>query len=84
MKQAEIDRIATRFVSNMVYSQDDISNQAKLIGNLEVNGLSYRLLDELPEHFRKIRPSDVQRVAQYYFVKNNLSTLYLSPVKKAS
>ena len=84
VKQAEIDRIATRFVSNMVYSQDDISNQAKLIGNLEVNGLSYRLLDELPEHFRKIRPSDVQRVAQYYFVKNNLSTLYLSPVKKVS
>ena len=84
VKQAEIDRIATRFVSNMVYSQDDISNQAKLIGNLEVNGLSYRLLDELPEHFRNIRPSDVQRVAQHYFVKNNLSTLYLSPAKKAS
>lgn len=75
----EITRISAKFISNLIFNQDDIAGQAKMIGNLEVNGLNYRLMDELPKHYENVSPQDIQRVANVYFVKDNLSTLYLSP-----
>ena len=83
IKPEEVERVTARFVSNLVYSQDDIAGQAKMIGNLEINGLSFRLMDELPKHFETVTPQDIQRVANIYFTRDNLSTLYLSPENKA-
>ncbi|NNG75939.1 insulinase family protein [Acinetobacter sp. ANC 4277] len=83
IKPEEVERVTAKFVSNLVYSQDDIAGQAKMIGNLEINGLSFRLMDELPKHFETVTPQDIQRVANIYFTRDNLSTLYLSPENKA-
>ena len=83
IKPEEVERVTAKFVSNLVYSQDDIAGQAKMIGNLEINGLSFRLMDELPKHFETVTPQDIQRVANIYFSRDNLSTLYLSPENKA-
>ncbi|WP_312087886.1 M16 family metallopeptidase [Acinetobacter variabilis] len=82
ISEYELARISTRFISNLIYSQDSLSGQAKMIGNLEVNGLSYRLMDELPQHYDSVRVEDIQRVANAYFVRENLSTLYLLPEQK--
>ncbi|WP_392388442.1 M16 family metallopeptidase [Acinetobacter variabilis] len=82
ISEYELARISTRFISNLIYSQDSLSGQAKMIGNLEVNGLSYRLMDELPQHYDSVRAEDIQRVANAYFVRENLSTLYLLPEQK--
>lgn len=79
----ELERITTRFVSNLIYNQDSIAGQAKMIGNLEVNGLSYRLMDELPKYYENVSISNIQRVANSYFIRENLSTLYLAPETKA-
>ncbi|MEQ1446041.1 pitrilysin family protein [Acinetobacter schindleri] len=79
----ELERITTRFVSNLIYNQDSIAGQAKMIGNLEVNGLSYRLMDELPKYYENVSMSDIQRVANSYFIRENLSTLYLAPETKS-
>jgi zinc protease len=79
----ELERITTRFVSNLIYNQDSIAGQTKMIGNLEVNGLSYRLIDELPKYYENVSMSDIQRVANTYFIRKNLSTLYLAPETKA-
>ena len=79
VNQTELDRVKNNFVSNLIYSQDDIGGQANMIGNLEVNGLSFRLMDELPKHYDKVTPQDLQRIANIYFVKANLSSLYLMP-----
>ncbi|OTG77597.1 peptidase M16 [Acinetobacter terrae] len=83
IKPEEVERVTAKFVSNLVYSQDDIAGQAKMIGNLEINGLSFRLMDELPKYFETVTPKDIQRVANIYFTRDNLSTLYLSPENKA-
>ena len=83
IKPEEVERVTAKFVSNLVYSQDDIAGQTKMIGNLEINGLSFRLMDELPKHFETVTPQDIQRVANVYFSRDNLSTLYLSPENKA-
>ncbi|WP_404798940.1 M16 family metallopeptidase [Acinetobacter thermotolerans] len=79
----EVQRIITRFVSNLIYNQDNIASQAKTMGNLEVNDLSYRLMDELPRHYENVSAEEIQRVATHYFVRDNLSTLYLMPEAKA-
>ena len=79
----EVERVTAKYVSNLIYSQDDIAGQARMIGNLEINGLSFRLIDELPKHFETVTPQDIQRVANAYFSRDNLSTLYLSPENKA-
>nr|WP_228257221.1 pitrilysin family protein [Acinetobacter sp. WCHAc060025] len=79
VNQNELDRVKNNFVSNLIYSQDDIAGQANMIGNLEVNGLSFRLIDELPKHYDKVTPQDLLRIANIYFVKDNLSSLYLLP-----
>ncbi len=55
-----------------------------MIGNLEVNGLSYRLMDELPKHFENVTPEDIQRVASFYLTRDNLSTMYLLPEQNTS
>lgn len=78
----ELQRVRSRFVSQLVFSQDDIAGQAHMIGNLEVNGLSFRLIDELPSHYESVQPQDIQRVANAYFVRDNLTTLYLQPASK--
>lgn len=83
IKPEDVERVTAKFVSNLIYSQDDIAGQAKMIGNLEINGLSFRLMDELPKHFETVTPQDIQRVANIYFSRDNLSTLYLSPENKA-
>jgi zinc protease len=76
---SEIERVVTQFVANWIYSQDDLAEQARTIGNLEVNGFSHRLIDVLPQHLQAITTQDIQRVAQSYFNKDRLSTLYLLP-----
>lgn len=83
ISKRELERISTRFISNLIYSQDDLAGQAKMMGNLEVNGLSYRLIDELPQDYKNVSAEDIQRVANAYFVRENLSTLYLLPEQKA-
>ena len=79
VNSSEIERVVTQFVANWIYSQDDLAEQARTIGNLEVNGFSHRLIDVLPQHLQAITTQDIQRVAQSYFNKDRLSTLYLLP-----
>lgn len=75
----ELEAIKSNFVSNLIYSQDDLVGQAHMIGQLEVNGLDYRLIDDLPKHYETVTPQDLQRIANIYFVKDNLSVMYLTP-----
>ena len=41
-----------------------------MIGNLEVNGLSFRLMDELPKHYDKVTPQDFTTNCQYLFCQS--------------
>ncbi|QDK97760.1 insulinase family protein [Acinetobacter tandoii] len=75
----EINRVITRYVAELIYSQDDIAGQARIIGILEINGLSHRILDQLPQHYAAVTPEDIQRVANTYFNHNNNSSMYILP-----
>lgn len=81
VNQQELDGVKSNFVANLLYSQDDIAGQARMIGLLAVNGLDYRLMDELPAHYETVTAEDLKRIANVYFVRDNLSVLHLSPEK---
>ena len=75
----EINRVVTRYMADLIYSQDDIAGQARMIGTLEVNGLSYHLIDQLQQHYKAITPEDIRRVANTYFNRKNLSNMHILP-----
>lgn len=77
--QKELDGVKANFVANIVYSQDDLMGQARMIGQLAVNGIDYRMLDQLTKHYQTVTAEDLKRIANIYFVKDNLSVLHLSP-----
>lgn len=81
VNQHELDGVKSNFVANLLYSQDDIAGQARMIGLLSTNGLDYRLMDELPAHYETVTAEDLKRIANVYFVRDNLSVLHLSPEK---
>lgn len=82
VQKGELSRVSAKLVSNLVYSQDDLAGQARMIGNLAVNGLAPTLMDQLPQHFSTVTPADIQQVARQYLVKERLSTLHLIPQTK--
>ncbi|TCB68373.1 insulinase family protein [Acinetobacter sp. ANC 4178] len=75
----EVNRVVTRYMADLIYSQDDIAGQARMIGTLEVNGLSYHLIDQLQQHYEAITPEDIRRVANTYFNRKNLSNMHILP-----
>lgn len=80
VSQEELSRVMNMMISQHLFSQDTVLGQAKLIGNLEVNGLNHRLIDQLPQLYEQITPQDIQRVARLYFTDDNLTSLYLTPI----
>lgn len=79
----ELERIKTRFLSNLVYNQDNIAEQAKMLGNLAVNDLNFDIMDNMPKYFDALQPQDIQRVAREFFISENLSRLHLLPETSA-
>ncbi|PWB14822.1 insulinase family protein [Acinetobacter sp. AM] len=75
----EVNRVVTRYMADLIYSQDDIAGQARMIGILEVNGLSYQLVEQLQQHYEAVTPEDIRRVANIYFNPKNLSNMHILP-----
>jgi zinc protease len=78
----ELARVRTNYLADMTYSQDSISGQAQLIGQMETAGLSYQTVVDLPERLSKLTVPFIQDVAKRYLTQDSLSTLYLAPEAK--
>lgn len=79
----ELSRVKTSYLADLTYSQDSIAGQAQLIGSLESNGLSYKLVNQLPQQLDQLSVPYLQEIARQYLVNDNLSTLYLRPPQAA-
>lgn len=74
---AELDRVKTSYLAELVYSQDSIEGQAQLIGMLESANLSYRIIDQLPQKLNQLSVPYLQQIARQYLVRDNLSSMYV-------
>ncbi|WP_082987659.1 M16 family metallopeptidase [Faucicola atlantae] len=75
----ELSRAKTNTLTELVYAQDSLAGQARTIGSLASIGIDDREIYHLPERFARITPADLQRTAQRYLTKDNLTVLYVEP-----
>jgi len=76
----EIEKIKNQIISNKVYSEDDISNQAIQIGSLESLNVTWRFYEIYLQELQKITAEDIKAVAKKYFIDKNLTVAYLKPL----
>lgn len=77
----EISRAKTNTVTGLVYAQDSMEGQARMIGSLQSIGLDDRLLAELPSKLDKVTIADIQAASKKYLVKDNLTVMHIVPPK---
>lgn len=75
----EISRAKTNTVTGLVYAQDSMEGQARMIGSLQSIGLDDRLLAELPTKLDKVTIADIQTASKKYLVKDNLTVMHIIP-----
>ena len=77
----EISRAKTNTVTGLVYAQDSMEGQARMIGSLQTIGLDDRLLATLPAKLDRVTVTDIQAAAKKYLVKDNLTVMHVIPPK---
>ncbi|MBE0443305.1 MAG: M16 family metallopeptidase [Psychrobacter sp.] len=75
----EISRAKTNTVTGLVYAQDSMEGQARMIGSLQSIGLDDRLLAELPTKLDSVSIADIQAASKKYLVKDNLTVMHIIP-----
>lgn len=80
----EISRAKTNTVTGLVYAQDSMEGQARMIGSLQSIGLDDRLLASLPSKLDSVSVADIQAASKKYLIKDNLTVMYVIPPKVAA
>ncbi len=75
----EISRAKTNTLTGLIYAQDSMSGQARMIGSLQTIGLDDSLIARLPAKLDEISRADIQAVAKRYLVDDNLTVMYVVP-----
>ena len=77
----EISRAKTNTVTGLIYAQDSMEGQARMIGSLQSIGLDDRLLNQLPAKLDNVTIADIQAASKKYLVKDNLTVMHIVPPK---
>ncbi len=80
----EISRAKTNTLTSLIYAQDSVEGQAQMIGSLQSIGLDDTIVARLPSLLDPITTADIQKAAQNYLVKNNLTVMDIVPMDSAS
>lgn len=77
--EQELARAQTKLTATQVYASDNLEYQSAQLGQLAACGLPLSLLDSQQNDLAQVRPADIQAVAQRFFVRERLTTGYLTP-----
>jgi zinc protease len=80
VRETELQRVKTQWVSGAVYKLDSIMNQARELGTAWVRGLPLDTGDRLIERLRGVSAAQVQDVARRYFGDEQLTVGVLHPL----
>ena len=76
---AELNRVKSQLLSSQIYKRDSIFAQAMEIGMSEMNGISWKYLDEILFNIQAVTSSDIQKVVEKYFIDDALTVAILEP-----
>ncbi len=80
----EINRAKTNTVTSLVYAQDSMAGQARMIGSMQSIGLDDRLLASLPAKLDRVSVADIQAASKKYLVNDNLTVMQVIPPKDSA
>lgn len=75
----EIARAKTNTVTNLIYAQDSMAGQARMIGSLQTIGIDDRIIANLPSKLDEVSVADIKAASQKYLVKDNLTVMHIVP-----
>lgn len=78
--QSELNRVKNSMLAMQIYNQDELSDEAYMIGSLESVGLSAREIDNYQRQIKKVTPADIQEVAKKYLIPRNMTITTLTPL----
>ena len=76
----ELARVQAQVVAGLVYAQDSIMAQANRIGELEVVGLPWELVDADTAALQAITPEQISEVARKYLTRERYTRSYNLPL----
>jgi zinc protease len=74
----ELQKALNQLEAQFIYTNDSVTNQARLLGTYETIG-SWRLLESYLPNAQKVTAVDVQRVAQKYLTERNRTVVTFIP-----
>jgi len=77
--EEELNRAKAQAIAAEVYQRDSMFFQARVIGVLEMTGLSHRSVDVQLKKLREVTPEQVREVARKYFREDDLTIATLDP-----
>jgi zinc protease len=77
--EEELNRVKAQAIAAEVYQRDSMFFQARVIGVLEMTGLSHRSVDVQLKKLREVTPEQVREVARKYFREDALTLATLDP-----
>ena len=79
MVDIELATIKNKILIKHVYAQQSLFKQIKKIGELEIAGYNFGLLEQYPKEIKRITAKQVQAVAKKYFIKEHLTVARILP-----
>jgi len=77
--EEELDRVKAQYIAAEVFQRDSMFFQARVIGVLEMAGLSHRTMELQLKKLREVTPEQVREVARKYFREDALTIAHLDP-----
>lgn len=77
--EEELNRVKAQHIAAEVFQRDSMFFQARVIGVLEMVGLSHRTMDLQLKKLREVTPEQVREVARKYFREDALTIATLDP-----
>jgi zinc protease len=77
--EEELNRVKAQAIAAEIYQRDSMFFQARVIGTLEMTGLSHRTVDMQLKKLREVTPEQVREVARKYFKEDALTIAHLDP-----
>jgi zinc protease len=74
-----LNRVKAQAVAAHVFERDSMYFQARMIGQLEMSGISHKTVDLQLKKLREVTAAQVQEVARKYLVDDQLTVAYLEP-----
>jgi zinc protease len=77
--ESELNRVKSQLLSSQIYKRDSVFAQAMEIGMSEMEGISWKYLNEMLTKVQKVTSKDIQSVVAKYFVDDQLTIAILDP-----